>query len=152
MSLSGLRFGDPSLPATTAAMDPGAMPGRQPGGRPLGYATGAPPRTQLTQVNVTPNVNALGVVQQPTLIVPGTTQNRFVTLTAPLLAFAILVSSEASFNPFSSYTLPPGLPCEISLPGNEALYAVTTSPVFVPLQIQIAPAIASDTERRLGPG
>jgi len=149
MSLSGLRFGDPSLPATTAA-DPTL--GRQPGGRPLGFYTGAPPRTQLTQVNVTPNVNALGVVQQPTLIVPPTTQNRFVTLTAPLLAFAILVSSEASFNPFSSYTLPPGLPYEISLPGNEQLFAVTTSPVFVPLQIQIAPAIASDTERRLGPG
>jgi hypothetical protein len=145
----GFPFGDPSLPATTAA-DPTL--GRQPGGRPLGFYTGAPPRTQLTQVNVTPNVNALGVVQQPTLIVPGTTQNRFVTLTAPVLAFTILVSSEASFNPFSSHVLPPGLPYEISLPGNEQLYAVTTAPVFVALQIQIAPAIASDTERRLGPG
>lgn len=145
----GLRFGDPSLPATTAA-DPAL--GRQPGGRPLGFYTGAPPRTQLTQVNVTPNVNALGVVQQPTLIVPATTQNRFVTLSAPLLAFAILVSPEASFNAFSSHTLLPGVPYEISLPGNEQLFAVTTAPVFVPLQIQIAPAIASDTERRLGPG
>jgi len=144
-----LRFGDPSLPATTAA-DPTL--GRQPGGRPLGYYTGAPPRTQLFQINVTPQVNGLGVVQAPTPIVPATTQNRFVTLTAPLIAFAILVSPEASFNALSSYVLPPGLPYEISLPGNEALYAVTTSPVFVALQIQIAPAIASDTERRLGPG
>src|SRR5512135_3102908 len=109
MSL-GLRFGEPSLPATTAA---DSMLGRQPGGRPLGFYTGAPPRTQLTQVNVVPRVNALGVVQQPTLIVPATTQNRFVTLTAPLIAFAILVSPEASFNPFSSYTLPAGLPYEI---------------------------------------
>lgn len=149
MSFSGLRFGDPSLPATTAA-DP--MLGRQPGGRPLGFYTGAPPRTQLFQVNVTPQVNALGAVQPPTLIVPPTTQNRFVTLAAPFLAFAILVSPEASFNTFSSFTLPPGLPYEISLPGNEQLFAVTTAPVFIALQIQVAPAIASDTERRLGPG
>lgn len=140
-------FGDPSLPATTAGDRNG---GRQPGGRPLGYLTGAPPRTQLVQVNVTPIMNALGVLQVPTLIVPCTPENRFITIMAPLIAFAILVSPSASFNPASSFTLPPGLPYEMSLPGNEELYAVTTSPVFVALQIQLAPAIAADTQRRLG--
>lgn len=145
----GYPFADPSLPSTTAA-DGGFE--RQPNARPLGYATGAPPRTRLLQVNVTPQVNALGVAQPPTLIVPETPENRFVTLTAPSIAFAVLINSDASFNPLSSFVLPPGVGYEISLPGFEALYAVTTSPVFVALQIQIAPAIAADTQRRLGPG
>ena len=96
-------------------------------------------------------MNALGAVQTPTLIVPVTPPNRFITLVAPWIAFAVLINPEASMNPLSNIVLPPGLPFEIPLPGNQALYAVTTSPVFVQLQIQIAPAIASDTERRLGP-
>lgn len=148
--MNGLgRFGDPSLPSATAA---DGIASRQPGGRPLGFYTGAPPRTRLFQVNVTPLANALGVLQQPTLIVPETRENRFVTLTAPSIAFAVLISSEASFNALAAFVLPPGAAYEISLPGLEALYAVTTSPVFVPVQIQIAPAIAADTERRMGPG
>lgn len=144
----GRSFGDPSLPSTTAA---DRLDQRQPGGRPLGFYTGAPPRTQLLQVSVTPQVNALGVAQAPTPIVSPTRENRFITLTAPNIAFAVLVCPDSVFNALSSFTLPPGLAYEISLPGNEGLYAVTTSPVFVPLQIQIAPAIASDTERRWGP-
>lgn len=143
-----LMFGNPSLPTSTAS---DRADGRQPGGVPLGHYTGAPPRTQLFQVNVTPIVNALGVVQPPTLIVPETTANRFVTLTAPLIAFAVLVSPAADFKAASSFTLTVAIPYEISLPGNQALYAVTTSPVFVAIQVQIAAAIASDTERRLGP-
>lgn len=146
----GLRFGEPSLPATTAA--DASVVTRQPGGRPLGFYTGAPPRTQLFQVNITPQVNGLGVPQPATLVVPETRENRFVTVTAPSIAFAVLVCPSATFNPLSSFVLPPGVAYEISLPGLEALYAVTTSPVFVPIQIQIAPAIAADTERRLGPG
>lgn len=142
-------LGDPSVPSVTAAM-PGSF--RQPGGLPLGAYTGAPSRTLLYRMNVTPMVNALGVVQAPTQIVAPVPQNRFVTLTAPSILFAVLVGPEASFNALSSFTLTAGLPYEISLPGNQALFAVTTSPVFVALQIQIAPAIAADTERRLGPG
>ena len=144
---SAVVFGNPSLPSSTASE---AADGRQPGGRPLGYATGAPPRTQLFQVNVTPQVNALGVAQQATLIVPETRENRFVTLIAPTIAFAILISVGTSFNALSSFTLPPLIPYEVSLAGNQAIYAMTTSPVFVAIQVQIAPAIASDTERRLG--
>lgn len=140
-------FGDPSRPSSTAADN---YPSRQPGGRPLGYATGAPPRTTFLQINVTPIVNALGVAQQPTLIVPATPDNRFITITAPLVAFAVLINSAATFNPAASFTLPPGLPYELSLPGLEEIYAVTTSPVFVALQIQLAPAIAADMQRRLG--
>jgi hypothetical protein len=143
----GFSIGNPSLPATTAG---DRADGRQPNSRPLGYDTGAPPRTQFLQVNVTPRVNALGVLQAPTLIVPATPENRFVTITAPAIAFAVLLNPSAIFTPAGSFMLPPGLPYETSLPGLEELYAVTTSPVFVALQIQLAPAIAADTQRRLG--
>ena len=139
-------LGDPSVPSQTAA-DPRL--GRQPFSQPLGQLTGAPPRTQLTQIRVTPIVNAGGIVQVPTLIVPDTRENRFITLLAPFINFSVYVSAQANFNVLSALALPVGQPYEVALPGFQKLYAVTDSPVFVALQIQIAPAIASDTERRL---
>jgi hypothetical protein len=83
------------------------------------------------------------------MIVPATRENRFVTLTAPLILFSVYVNGEANFSTLSALSLPPGTAYEISLPGNQALYAVTDSPVFVSLRVQIASALAGDTERRL---
>jgi hypothetical protein len=138
-------FGDPSIPAQAAA----DRVGRQPQGRPLGSETGAPSRTSLSQMLVTPITNGAGVVQSPTKIVPCTRENRFVTLTAPFNNFAIYVNVDPNLNPRSSLALPPGLPYEITLAGNQDLWAVTDAPTFQTVRIQIAPAIASDTERRL---
>jgi len=100
-------------------------------------------------MQVTPIVNALGVPQIPTLIVPETRENRFITLIAPRNNFAIYIDGAPNLNVLSSLALPAGLPYEVSLPGNEGLWAVTDSPTFQTIQIQIAPAIASDLERRL---
>jgi hypothetical protein len=144
--MAGGRIGDPSLPSQTAA-DPRL--GRQPGGQPLGRDTGAPSRTLLTQVRVTPMVNALGVAQQPTPIVLGTRENRFITLLAPFVNFRVYIAMSANVTPLSSLALPAGIPYEISLAGGQELYAATDAPVFLSVQIQVAPAIASDTERRL---
>ena len=145
--MGGLRgFGEPSLPFNTAA-DPRTA--RQPFSQPLGTLTGAPSRTRLTQLQVTPRANGTGVLQTPTILVEATRENRIVTLTAPWTNFVIYVGNEPSLNLLSALSLPPGLPYEISLAGNQALYAVTDAPVFLTVRIQIAPAIASDTERRL---
>jgi hypothetical protein len=143
----GRSFGNPSLPSDTASEQ--GRPRSQPNTQPVGWLTGAPPATRLLQLPVTPIVNGAGLIQQPTLIVPETRENRFVTLTAPFVAFLIYIDFAANFGTQSSFSLPPGLPYEISLQGNQKLYAVTDSPVFLPLRIQIAAAIASDTERRL---
>jgi hypothetical protein len=140
-------FGDPSVPGQSAS---GPERGRfQPNSQPVGWNTGAPPATRLTQVPVTPIVNGAGIIQQPTLIVPETRENRFVILTAPFVAFVIYINDAANFNVQSSLSLTPGLPYEVSLQGGQKLYAVTDAPVFLPLRVQIAAAIASDTERRL---
>jgi hypothetical protein len=144
LELSGFR--DPSQPHDVAA-DTCAT--RQLNSQSLGFMTGAPPRTLLSQVLVIPIVNGAGVLQVPTMIVPATRENRFVTLTAPLILFSVYVNGEANFSTLSALSLPPGTAYEISLPGNQALYAVTDSPVFVSLRVQIASALAGDTERRL---
>lgn len=142
------NFRDPSLPSSTAADGPFGLV-RQPNTQALGANTGAPPRTRLLQVLIVPIVNNLGIRQIPTVVVPETRENRFVILTAPFTNFSIFINGEANFDVLSSLSLPPGLPYEISLPGNQALYAVTNSPVYLSLRVQIASAMSGDIERRL---
>lgn len=122
---------------------------RQPNTQPVGTNTGAPPNTQLLQLPVTPIVNALGVVQVPTLIVPPTRENRFAILTAPFVGFTIYVNTTPNLSTQTNLALPPGLPYEISLQYDQGLWAVTDSPVFLSLRVQIAAALASNTERRI---
>jgi hypothetical protein len=141
------QFGEPSTLSQMASMGDRAR--FQPNTRSVGHYTGAPPATRLTQVPVTPIANGAGIIQVPTLIVPETRENRFIILTAPFVAFAIYVNIDANFNVQSSLSLIPGLPYEITLQGGQKLFAVTDAPVFLPLRVQIAAAIAGDTERRL---
>jgi len=110
----------------------------------LGFYQGAPPQTQLTGAQIKPA--ALG--GQPTCIVTSTRENRVVTLTAPFVGFRIFVGN-TGVSTTQGIALPLGLPYEISLPGGQALYAVTNAPVYLQLQIQVAPALAGDRERRL---
>lgn len=132
-------FGDPSTPTSTAADRNVSHP--QPFSRPLGSYTGAPTQTQLTN-------NLVGAGNAATCIVPLTRENRFVTLVAPLVAFTIYIGT-AGVSINSGHALTPGLPYEISLPGNQALYAVSNCPVALRLNIQIAAAMVGDLERRL---
>lgn len=135
-------FGEPSRPRDTAA----EIGRPQPFSQPLGQSTGAPPQTVLRQVVVVP------YGQQATCVVPATRENRFVTLTAPKSNFAIFISGVEAVNPNFGLPLPQGLPYEVSLPGNQAIYAVSDAPgITLKLNVQIASALAGDLERRLTP-
>jgi hypothetical protein len=135
-------FGDPSLPRSTAAE--GLRP--QPFSKPLGHYTGAPPQTVLKQVRVAPNGNPA------TLVVPATRESRFVTLTADRSNFTIFLAGTQGVSPNFGLPLPQGVPYEISLPGNQELYAISDAPgITLGLNVQIAAALAGDLERRLLP-
>ena len=134
-------FGDPSRPRDTAAEGDGARV--QPFSKALGHYTGAPPQTILKTEIVPP----IGIAAS--CIVQATRENRFVTLTAPVSNFAIYVAGTSGVSATFGIALPPGLPYEISLPGNQALYAVTDAPVLMRVRIQIAAALSGDLERRL---
>lgn len=136
-------FGDPSRPRDTAA-ELGSRP--QPFSQPLGQSTGAPPQTVLRQVLVVPTGN------QATCVVPVTRENRFVTLIAPRSNFTIFIASAEGVSPNFGLPLPAGVPYEVSLPGNQAIYAVSNAPgITLTLSVQIAAALAGDLERRLTP-
>ena len=118
--------------------------GTQPGGRqvnaePHGARTGAPTRTVVRGISV-----AVGNVA--TQIVPDTVENRVVTVIAPNVAWSVFVGGEG-VGP-SGFALPAGLPHDLVLPGGQSLYAVQNGPVPVQLQVQIAPILVGDTERR----
>jgi hypothetical protein len=137
----GSTFGDPSLARTTAADE--AMRA-QPFSRPLGSYTGAPPRTRFSNVLVAPLS-----VGQATRLVEETRENRFVTLIAPAVAATVYVLADAGASVAMGIPLPPGLPYEVSLPGNQELYAITDAAVYLRVRVQVAAALTGDLERRL---
>lgn len=104
--------------------------------------TGAPAPTYLAAVQVAP---ATGGV--PTKVVTKTRENRFAKLIAPIAPFAIYIG-DSGVNVNSGLALPPGIPFEITLPGNQELYAVTDAPVSMVLRVQVAAAISGNVERR----
>jgi hypothetical protein len=112
----GSAFGNPSIPQM-AARDAGS---RSPNSQPAGALTGVPTRTQFFNVQVTPG--------QATLIVPQTRENRFIILLAPFFAFSIYVGESAGISNLNGLALPPGIPYEVTLPGNQMLYAVSNAP------------------------
>jgi hypothetical protein len=136
------RFGDPSQPASVAAdRFPGQRP--QPNSGPLGQYTGAPPRTTLQ----TPSVAPLG--QPAVCLVQPTRENRFVTLIAPDVAFTVYVGLTSGVNAANGVALPAGIPYELSLPGEQGIYAASNAPVRLEVGVQMAAALAGDLERTL---
>lgn len=135
------NFRDPSTPTSVAA-DRG--PRAQPNSGPLGQYTGVPPATRLG----TSSVAAAG--SQAVCLVPKTRENRFVVLTAPRVAFTIFIASSQAVGPSIGMPLPAGIPYEISLPGNQEIYATSNAPVALDVTVQIAAALAGDLERNLG--
>jgi hypothetical protein len=134
-------FGNPSLRMEIAADAPGAA---EPNSRPLGAYQGAPPLTTLKTSMVKP----AAVRGDPTRVVLPDRANRVVTLTAPAVGFQIYIGN-VNVSPTQGISLPAGLPYEVSLPGGQELCAVTNAPVYLQLQVQVAPALAGDRERRL---
>lgn len=139
-------FGDPGAGQALAAATPGSIAGAQVNSLPLGSLTGAPPRTQLRGYQIVP-YGALGSGQQATRIVEPDLQNRVIILTAPFVAFNIWIG-DSGVKP-GDFSLPPGLPYEVILPGRQPLYAVTDAPVYLPLRVQIASILMGERERKL---
>jgi hypothetical protein len=106
---------------------------------PQGAMTGAPIRTQL----FSRPINA-----QPTQIVIGTKENRVAILLAPVVGFTIFIG-DSSVNERGGFALPPGQTYEVILPGLQELYAITNAPVTLQLQIQVAPVLMAERERRM---
>lgn len=150
--LAGAGFQDEDLngpPGTNAAANPQRpQDGQQIGTAPLGISTGAPPWVRFRTYLVTPNA-AIAQNSGPTLVVPGDRASRLVSFTAPLVGFSIFVGdSGVRADPGGSgLALPPGLTYQIPIPGNQEIYAVTDSPVFLPLRVQIGPLLVGDRER-----
>jgi hypothetical protein len=135
------NFRDPSTPTSVAA-DRG--PRAQPNSGPLGQYTGVPPATRLGTSSVPP------ANRQAACLVPKTRENRFVVLTAPRTAFTIYIASSQAVSTSIGMPLPAGIPYEISLPGNQEIYATSNAPVYLTITVQIAAALAGDLERNLG--
>lgn len=120
-----------------------------PNSQPLGALSGAPPRTHFYSRPVIP-ASAVGVNrQEQTRIVLGTPENRVAILTAPLVGWTIYIG-DSGVSPQTGLALPPGLAYEVILPGLQDVYAVTDAPVYLSLQVQIAPVLMAERQRRLG--
>lgn len=131
-------------PALSVRATPGYQPA--PNSEPLGAMTGAPPRTQFYSRPIIPASQLGAAGGSPTLIVAGTAPNRVAILTAPLIGFTVYIG-DAGVTPQNGLALTPGLNYEAVLVGLQELYAVTDAPVFVPLQIQVAPVLMAERER-----
>jgi hypothetical protein len=134
-----MAFGDPSIPTGVAARTlAGQMP---PGSVPSGTYTGVPTYTTL-------GIRQVGSMQ-PVQIVNQGRENRFVTLTAPAVAFGIYIG-DRGVSAGQGLRLTPGLPYEIALPGNQELWAISDAAgIYLQLQIQVAIALLGERERRL---
>ena len=120
----------------------GAQPGgaiRQPNGAPLGARTGAPVRTVIKTINIAPGT-------APTQVVDGTRENRIIILTAPFVGFTIFVG-DSGVDTTKGYGLVSAIGHEFVLPGFQEMWAVSDSPTFLMLRVQIAPILIGDTER-----
>jgi hypothetical protein len=119
-------------------------PSVQVGTQPHGATTGAPTRTQMFRVPIPPAAPGRFPVQ----IVGAEPTSRSVVLIAPLSGWSIFVSDSQGVSPINGIAITPLIPYEIPLPGNQALYATTDAPTSQDLQVQVAPLLAGDRERR----
>jgi hypothetical protein len=113
------------------------------GAEALGSLTGAPPQTDLYERQVAPSASGA----TPVRVVDNARASRVATFTAPSVGFSIFVGG-SGVQPGQGTRLPPGLPYDMVIPGFQELFAVTDAPVFLPLQVQVAPLLIGDRERR----
>ena len=133
-------LGNPSAAEFSIAPGPGLG---QVGAEVLGSLTGAPPYTKTAKLLIAP----FDGNREPARIVAAHRQSRVITLSAPVVGFTIFVGG-SDVQPGVGIALPPLIPYDFILPGYQELYAVTDAPVFLPLQLQIAPLLIGDRERR----
>ncbi|MBV8721699.1 MAG: hypothetical protein JO277_06095 [Candidatus Eremiobacteraeota bacterium] len=120
-----------------------------PNNEPMGALTGAPVRTTLRSYQIIP-ASAVGQGgREATLIVPPTASNRVAILLAPLVAFRIYIGG-SGVTPQTGFALPQGQPYETILPGLQEIYAVTDAPIYLALQVQVAPILYAEQQRKVG--
>lgn len=112
---------------------------------PVGANTGAPPRTRFYSRQVIPS-SAVGGRDEPTKIVEGTSENRSVTLLAPVNSGTVYIG-DAGVTPATGFALPEGLAFVAFLVGLQDLYAVTDSPTYTQIQVQVAVILAAEQAR-----
>ena len=116
----------------------------QPNSQPLGAVTGVPPATRVYGVQVS---NRVGGV----MLVGPDRAGRSVRITTPDIAFGVFIGVGAggggeSPNP-GGFPIAPAIPYEIILSGYQTIWAITNSPVFVQVLVQVAPLLIGDRER-----
>lgn len=109
-----------------------------PNSLPAGSKTGSPPRTQLYSRAI-----PAGEIQE---IVNGAPTNRTITLIAPVVGFSVFVG-DSGVGEKTGLKLTPGIPFYVSLVGLQNLYAVTDSPVAIPVQVQVSIVLMAEQER-----
>jgi hypothetical protein len=134
-------LGDPGMngvfPGTRVT--PGYQP--TPNSEPMGSITGTQVRTRLYSFPIL--AGAL-----PVMIVQGTRENKVALITPPSVGFTVYVG-DAGVSPLTGMALIPGTANEIVLGGFQEVYAVTDAPVLLRVQIQVAPILLAERERRL---
>lgn len=141
-------LGDTGAPSISAGVR--ATPGFEPtpNSEPTGSLTGAPPRSRAFQARVIPN-SAVGVRRAtPTQLAPATRENRIVNILAPAVGFTVYIG-EAGVTPGTGFPVPPGVPYDYLLVGNQELFAVTDAPVYLQVGVQISSVLLADRERKL---
>lgn len=129
-------LGGPAIPGVRAT--PAFSPA--PNSEPTGALAGVPPRTQHYRRDIT---------EDSQQIVLGTSENRVVFLTAPLVGFTVWIG-DSSVTPQTGVALTPGLTYDTPLVGLQDLYAVTDSPVPIPLSISISIVLMAERQRIVG--
>ena len=117
-----------------------APPECSPNSQPTGAKAGVPAYTRLYSRQVT---------QTAQQIVLPTSENRIITLLAPLVGEPISIGTDAGVTAggAAGVTLPPGVAYTITLVGLQELYAITSSPTALPLQIQVSIILMAERER-----
>lgn len=149
VAADGTPMGAAGAGVALASVSPAASVGLtgQVNSVPLGSLTGAPPWARLHNLQIIPFIAVGANGQVPTLVAPRERQNRVVIVTAPSVGFSIFIG-DSGVRPGYAFSLPGGVAYDIIIPGGQELYAVTDAPTFLVIQVQDAPLLIGDKERR----
>lgn len=140
--IAGVGGGPMGAPPAGLRAQPNVVP--VPNTVPAGVQTGAPPRVKFFSMLVAP-----AVTRRPTLIAPGTPENRVVTLTPPNVAFMVFVG-DADVMPANGMMLPAGVSFDIPLVGLQELWAITNAPVYLRVTGLISIVLMAEQGRPVG--
>jgi len=136
-------FGDPGGMGGIGPSGVRHTPGYQPtpNSEPMGSITGTPVRTRLYSFPLLPGPTAVQIISE-------TRENKIALVTPPNVGFTVYIG-DAGVTPQTGFALQPGVEKEIILAGFQQVFAVSDAPVMLRLQIEVAPILLAERERRL---